>query len=240
MEEWCRKVRRSGYPSTIRHQVIKSSFERYERMCLEEDSGVRPIHRSRTWKMTERRREKELKKTTWHKRGENQVSAPLFLDPTSGAMTKQMKEVCRKFEDVTGWRVPVIERAGNSVRSIAKAEPLKAKGCKRADCFPCSSSGGNCERNGSGYRIICKTFQLDGIDSVYEGETGRNGYTRGKEHVDALTLEDEENALWKHCLVQNNGEKAVFSMEVLGIFYTCLVRQVNEGVKIQRSKEIAL
>ena len=167
MEEWCRKLRRSGYPSTMRHQVIKSSFERYERMCLEEDSGVQPIHRSRTWKMTERRREKELKKTTWHKRGENQVSAPLFLDPTSGTMTKQMKEICRKFEEVTGWRVPVIERAGNSVRSIAKADPLKAKGCKMADCFLCSSGGGNCERNG--YRIICKTCQLDGINSVYEG-----------------------------------------------------------------------
>ena len=25
-------------------------------------------------------------------------------------------------------------------------------------------------------------------------------------------------------------------MEVLGVFYTCLVRQVNEGVRIQRSK----
>ena len=72
--------------------------------------------------------------------------------------------------------------------------------------------------------------------SLYEEETGRNAYTRGKEHLDALTLENEDNALWKHCLVQHNGEKAVFSMKVLGVFYTCLVRQVNEGVRIQKSQ----
>ena len=72
--------------------------------------------------------------------------------------------------------------------------------------------------------------------SVYEGDTGRNGYTRGKEHLDALRLENEENALWKHCLIQHNGKKATFAMKVLGVFYTCLVRQVYEGVSIQRSK----
>ena len=71
---------------------------------------------------------------------------------------------------------------------------------------------------------------------MYEGETGRNGYTRGKEHLDALRLKNKENALWKHCLEQHNVEKAKFSMKVLGVFYTCLVQQVNEGVRMQRSK----
>ena len=26
---------------------------------------------------------------------------------------------------------------------MAKAEPLKEKGCQRAECFPCSTGGGN-------------------------------------------------------------------------------------------------
>ena len=84
---------------------------------------------------------------------------------------------------------------------------------KRPDCLPCFSGGGNCERNGSEYRVICISCQLEEIHSIYEGETLRNGYTRGKKHVDALSLKDEENALWKHCLVQHNGEKAVFFNE---------------------------
>ena len=70
------------------------------------------------------------------------MSAPLLLDPTSVEMTREMKEVCKKFEEVTGWRIPVIERAGNHIRSIAMAEPLKEKGCKRLDCFLGTSGGG--------------------------------------------------------------------------------------------------
>ena len=146
------------------------------------------------------------------------MSAPLLLDPTQGEMTREMKQVCRKFEEVTGWRIPVMERAGTSVKSIAKAEPLKKSGCQRPDCFPCTSGGKNCESNGTGYRIKCEACQLDGIVSLFEGETGRNVHTRGKEHLDALRLENKENALWKDCLIQHNGEKVKFSIKVLGVF----------------------
>ena len=63
-------------------------------------------------------------------------------------MTREMREVCKNFEEVTGWRIPVLERAGRSV--VRK--------------------------------------------------------------------------------------KAVFSIKVPGVLYTCLVRQVNKGVKIQKSR----
>ena len=54
--------------------------------------------------------------------------------------------------------------------------------------------------------------------------------------MNSLRLEDEENALWKHCLVQHGGEKAEFSMIVVGVHRTPLVRQVNEAVRIIISK----
>ena len=66
MEDWSRKLRRSGYPATMRHEVIKAALDRYKKMCMEEDEGVRPIHRPRSWKEKKRRREKELKRTNWH------------------------------------------------------------------------------------------------------------------------------------------------------------------------------
>ena len=179
-----------------------------------------------------------LKKTSennffvWKKK-DDQVSAPLILDPTSGNMTKEMKAVSRKFEEVTGWRVPVVERAGTKVSSIAKAEPLKKGGCGREDCFPCTTGGGNCERNGAGYTISCLRCKMV---VKYEGESGSNGYSRGGEHSTALELMQEDNALWKHCLVAHGGEKVEFSMKVVGTFESCLVRQVNEGVRIKRSQ----
>ena len=217
--------------------MIGASFRRYERMCEEEDRWVRPVHRSRDWKEKERQRMKELKKTNWHKSEDDQVSAPLILDPTSGNMTKEMKAVSRKFEEVTGWRVPVVERAGTRVSSIAKAEPLRKVGCERGDCFPCTTGGGNCERNGAGYTISClRCRRVVKEEVAYEGESGSNGYSRGGEHLAALELKQEDNALWKHCLVAHGGERVEFSMKVVGTFQSCLVRQVNEGVRIKRSR----
>ena len=77
---------------------------------------------------------------------------------------------------------------------------------------------------------------MDGMCTSYEGEAARNAFTRGIEHRDALRLEDEENALWKHCLVQHGGIKAEFSMKVIKVYRSPLVRQVNEAVRIIISK----
>ena len=37
MASWSRKLQRSGYEGTIRHQVIKAACEKYEKMCRDED-----------------------------------------------------------------------------------------------------------------------------------------------------------------------------------------------------------
>ena len=129
---------------------------------------------------------------------------PLVLDPTAGSMTSEIKEVCRKFENLTNMRVVVQERVGASVKHEAKAEPLRSKDCLREDCFCCTTDQkGRCEKNGAGYRIECLTCQRAGKSAIYEGETSRNSYTRGVEHLDALRLQDEENALWKHHIVSS-------------------------------------
>ena len=133
-------------------------------------------------------------------------------------MTKEMNEVCRNFESVTGMRVVVQTRAGKANKQLAKSEPLKSKKCGRNDCFPCTTRGGKCEKNGAGYLVRCETCLKAGKLSTYAGETGRNGYSRGREHLDALRLEDDENPLWKHCLVEHGGTKAEFSMKVVGRF----------------------
>ena len=66
MEAWSRKLQRSGYPATFRHQVIKAAVLKWERMCKDEDDGVRSIHRAREWQLEARRRAKESKREAWH------------------------------------------------------------------------------------------------------------------------------------------------------------------------------
>ena len=151
---------------------------------------MRPIHRSRCWKAKERIKEKEIKITNWHKNQRNQVSAPLIIDPTAGSKTSEMKDVCRKFKAVTGMRVGIQERAGDAGKHVAKAEPLRIQSGGRNECFPCMSEGGKCEKNGAGYRIVCLTCKAAGKVSEYEGETSRNSFTRGLEHLAALRLEE--------------------------------------------------
>ena len=139
MAKWSRKLQRSGYPFTVRHEVIKTACEKWERMCQEEDRGGRPIHRPREWKKKERRLEKEKKRSNWHQKDPKQASAPLILDPTGGSLTKDSKEVCANFEKVTGMRISVVERAGQAVKHLAKPEPLRKTGCGRETYFPCKT-----------------------------------------------------------------------------------------------------
>ena len=47
MESWARKLRRSGYPASGRHQVISEAVTKYDKMSETKDKGRRRIHRAR-------------------------------------------------------------------------------------------------------------------------------------------------------------------------------------------------
>ena len=70
------------------------------------------------------------------------------------------------------------------------------------------------------------------MKAVYEGETGRNCYSRGLEHIAGLNNEKDDNPLWKHCQIQHDGRKVDFKMICLKSFKTAFMRQINEGVRI--------
>ena len=102
----------------------------------------------------------------------------------------------------------------------------------------CCAKGrpGKCEQNSAGYRIKCESYLEKGKFVHYEGETGRNAYSRGLEHQEDLRNEKEDSPLWKHCVLEHNGEKQSFVMKTLKSFKSCLQRQVNEAVRISASK----
>ena len=169
MKVWARKLRRSGYPATTRHQVIKEAVEKYEKMCVVEDEGGRPVHRARECQQAARRLDKETSRVNWHKLDPSQISAPLIIDPTHGRLTAKLKEACKEFQKSSGIHVTVRERAGCAVRTDAKSEPLRQKGCNRLTCLCCSKGKPSmCEKNSVGYRITCESCQRDGLWAHYE------------------------------------------------------------------------
>ena len=174
---------------------------------------------------------------SWCKREEGQILAPLILDPTAGVLSQKVRNVCNDYETATGMKVTLKLRAGASLKSDAKSEPLREKECGRESCFCCGSGNpGGCEKNSSAYKISCNGCEFVGRITEYEGETGRNPYSRGLEHMADLKNKKEESPLWKHCVLEHEGVIQEFQMRALGGFRSCLARQTNEAVRILNSK----
>ena len=68
--------------------------------------------------------------------------------------------------------------------------------------------------------------------SVYEGESSRNGYTRGNEHTEAIRKKNMTNALAKHTKEYHGGHEVQFDMSVTSVHKDPLSRQIQEGVNI--------
>ena len=104
------------------------------------------------------------------------------------------------------------------------------------ECFPCrTDEGGDCRREGVTYSLICEECG----DNVceYFGETGRNAYTRGLEHLANIQAQDENKSVLKlHAAHHHNNRGDVnFSMKVTGVHESSLDRQVTERVNIERT-----
>ena len=125
------------------------------------------------------------------------AEAPLIICPSAGeAISKKMKQVCKIFKAEHKIDVKVFERGGVKIGNIAKSDPLSPKGCQREHCFLCSSGGGgDCSKSCSDYGIECEECVISEIKAVFEGEKGRNYYSRGLEHVEGLSKEKEDNPM---------------------------------------------
>ena len=67
----------------------------------------------------------------------------------------------------------------------------------------------------------------------YFGESGRNGFTRGEEHLaNKLAADENKSVLKLHSQHHHNGADVRYSMRVTGVHKDCLDRQVTEGVNI--------
>ena len=71
--------------------------------------------------------------------------------------------------------------------------------------------------------------------AAYKGETGRNAYSRGVEHLEHLEANDEDKSvLWLHSVHHHQSRRDVkYSMKVTGAFQDPLDRQIMEKVQIQ-------
>ena len=83
------------------------------------------------------------------------------------------------------------------------------------------------------YSLICEECGEEVCQ--YFGESGRNGFSRGGEHLSNKEAEDENKSVLKlHSIHHHNGRLDVnFSMKVTGLHSNSLDRQVTERVNIE-------
>jgi hypothetical protein len=204
LDGFMQKLRNSGYDEEFRLEVLKSTLNGYEKIVEDADKEVKPMYRSKELKERNNWKGKKLfKKQNWWK-GKDRVKnkSVIFVPATPGGelarMFREVEKEQRK-ENKNQMNFQIIEQTGLSLeKQFQRSNPFKEQSCKKSDCIVCDETGVKCRTEGVGYRGICKECKNLGLASEYIGETGKNAYTRGKQHLAGLKKKHPENAFYKH------------------------------------------
>ena len=244
LNEFTSRMKASGYPEKFRLEVIKSGVEGFEKMVKIEEEGGRPVNRPRSWETDLRQKQKQFKGRNWFRNGGHHV--PLFIPHTPGSKLAKLVRA-KEEENNQGRKIRflVCEVGGTQLHNVNwKPNPWSGGKCSRVNCFPCKGeTGGNCWRPGCTYSLNCDDctlkYKQNNNNKVvevaqYKGETGKNGFERGKQHLKYLQKKDtKESVLWLHSLHHHQGREDIkYSMSVTGIFKEPLDRQIMEKVQI--------
>ena len=245
MEDFALLMKRSGYKERFRYEVISDALRGYAKRVKEDEEGRRPLNRPKRYQEDQRRRSKEDKKERWYKRearGSRVREGVLIIPPTPHSiLAKEMRKICQEELQGSHMAITVMERGGRRLGQVLGTTVPGAsgrEGCGRERCFPCNTGQeGVCRRTGVGYEITCTLCELNNIVAQYGGESGRNLFQRGKEHVQDWERKQADKPLWKHVLEKHGGRAEVplfghFKMKRLQVFYKPQRRKANEGVRI--------
>ena len=226
------KMQLSRYEQTFRYEVSKSAINAFQTMMMNEERGIRPIHRPKEWQRTERMEQKEEKRKSWYKQGG--FDSVLFVPSTPGGKLKRMYHHAIRN---SGLRIKLVERTGRTLKSeLQRSNPFRKDNCERNDCFVCTTTGkGNCEAESVTYALKCKGESC--LRKMYKGETASNGYTRGVEHLGKLAARNiDQSPLWRHCVDEHRGEVQAFEMSITGVYRNdAMIRQITEAVQIENT-----
>ena len=111
LDNFCERMKASGYNENYRFQVLKSGVEGFDKMLEVERSGGRPINRPRSWEEDERQKKKELQSKVWFRAGGFDVA--LFVPHTpNGELAKRIRRMEAENHQGRSIRFKIIEKSG--------------------------------------------------------------------------------------------------------------------------------
>ena len=229
LNNFCQRMRASGYDENYRFQILKAGMIGYDHMLEVERAGGRPVNLPRSWDEDNRQKKKATQAKNWFRKGGFDV--PLFIPCTPGGeLAKRISNIEQLNNQGRTIRFKIVERRGVTLEEkLRKSNPWAGERCGRQNCFPCQTDeGGDCWREGVTYSLVCEQCGAE-----YFGESGRNGFTRGGEHLSNMEAQDENRSILKlHANHHHGGADVRFIMKVTGLHNDSLDRQVTEGVNI--------
>ena len=182
------------------------------------------------------------------KRDYSDPETVIFVPSTPrGELVKRLREADDQFRRGSKVRaIKFIERAGISLKDkLVSSNPWGEQKCGRVACFICRGEKGGmnqCMKESVLYTISCEECKKRESKVEYWGETGRDCYSRGDEHLKSCREKNEDSAMWKHIWDTHGGEagEEIFSMRMEMGFRKPLARQIREGVEIETSTSIIM
>ena len=238
LSELCHRMQLAGYKEGFRAKVISEGIVGYVKKVSVAFNNKTPLNRPKNVIEANKRKKKDwLRSST-----SSQCQSVLFVPATPGSVLARSIRQCEE-RNVQGRhvRIKVVERSGKSVKNtLAPNYPWKPQRCDDSNCFPCSSGTMtkiSCRKPGVAYKIKCTICSDSGIDSVYEGESGKCLFERGKKHLSEFQAGLSTNAMVIHNRIHHNCAPSLnFEMVAVKTFTSPLERQLDEALRIKNSE----
>ena len=207
IDNYAKKLKYSGYDKNFAYEIIKSGHNGYNKQLKADEDKITPLYRPREWNRELRNKEKKEKVGIWFKNGG--FDFKLLIPSTPNGELKKLIEENTDFVN-SKLKTKLIEESGTPlVNVLQKYASTKTRyPCEDfKNCLQCRTGDvGKCRISHITYELICLE---PGCLYFYFGETNRNGYSRGCEHLkDSLsksldTVEKSviENHSWQITLV---------------------------------------
>ena len=143
--------------------------------------------------------------------GQTLLFSHLCFSTPGSALARQLQQQEALNNQGRAHKFRIVEKTGISVKNmLSRNYPWGVRKCKEEKCFQCSSCPDpkySCRKPGIAYTITCLKCVTEGLKSVYEGESSKNAYARGKKHLQELKSSVRTNAMVMHNMAHHDSPK---------------------------------
>ena len=136
-----------------------------------------------------------MQKRNWYRKSGHDVALFIPHTPQWEFIRRMRVKEAKNNQGRNTWFLIVGKEGITLEQRMRRSNPWCGANSRRPGSFPCKvERGGDCWSEGVTYTLWCDECGEGLAD--YQGKTGRNGYTRGLEHLANLDAKNEDKSLY--------------------------------------------